>query len=370
VNTPGKRKIGIVTIAPGGGWDTVRKRWEQHFSGLHDDNYEFHFYHIEEYARWIHRRTVAKHRLRSLWYLAAGRAAAKRAVKDGCKTILIDTFHYGVGVPLYKDVRYLVYGDATAKQLTALRPLPSGKWAEKRQLPPSIEFLFKYCYRRLARHGALFLGMSNWYLQGLKSEFGVPDKQLIELPFGLNIQHWKRRNIVSDSSKNGLEVLFIGDPFEDKGGPILQEVAGMDEFSGCTFHFAGRKINFENRGNCRYYRNLKPDSDELLDLFSRCDLMILPTFSDFSPNVAIEALAMSMPVIITDVAAISDIVADGKTGRLLNHPPDKEQVRMKLLEYLNDSELLKNESAAARKRAEDKFDIDKHMRRLYNLLTG
>ena len=370
MSTSIKNKIGIVTIAPGGGWDTVRKRWEQHFSNLHDENYEFHFYHIEEYARWIYRQTVEKHRLRSLWYLAAGRAAAKKAVKDGCKTILIDTFHYGVGVPLYKDVRYLVYGDATAKQLTALRPLPFGKWAEKRQLPPPIESLFGYCTRRLARHGALFLGMSNWYLRGLKEEFGVSDSQLFELPFGLNIQHWTRRNIASDLNKKGLDILFVGDPFEEKGGKILQDTAKMDEFSDCVFHFAGRTIDFPSKGNCCYYRDLKPDSDELLNLFSSCDLMILPTYSDFSPNVAIEALAMSMPVIITDVAAISDIVSDGETGRLLNHPPDKEQVREKLLEYLNNPELLKNESIAARKRAEDKFDIDKHMQRLYNLLTS
>lgn len=261
-----KKKIGIVTIAPGG-WDTVRKRWEQYFSALHDENFEFHFYHIEKYARWIHRQTVEKHRLRSLWYLAAGRAAAKHAAKDGCKTILIDTFHYGVGVPLYKDVRYLVYGDATAKQLTALRPLPFGKWAEKRQLPPPIGFLFGHCTRSLARHGAIFLGMSNWYLHGLKEEFGVSDNQLIELPFGLNIHHWKRRDIASDLNKNGLDILFVGDPFEEKGGHILQEVAKMNEFSECTFHFVGRKVDFEDKDNCRYYRNLKPDSDELLDLF-------------------------------------------------------------------------------------------------------
>ena len=98
--------------------------------------------------------------------------------------------------------------------------------------------------------------------------------------------------------------------------------------------------------------------------------MTLPTYSDFSPNAAIEALAMSMPVIITDVAAISDIVKDGETGRLLSHPPDKEQVRVKLLEYINDPEMLKKESTAARKRAEERFNIDNHMERLYNLLTN
>jgi len=198
----------------------------------------------------------------------------------------------------------------------------------------------------------------------------VPDEQLVELPFGLDIKHWKRQELKADALPNkGFEVLFIGDPFEEKGGYILQEVAKMPEFSKCIFHFVGRTINFEDEDNCRYYNNLKADSSELLQLFSRCDLMVLPTYSDFSPNVAIEAMAMGMPVIITDIAAISDIVKDEETGRLLMHPPDKEQVRENLLEYINNPKILQEESIAARKRAEQKFDIDKHMKRLYKLLT-
>ncbi|MDD5597819.1 MAG: hypothetical protein PHV82_07735, partial [Victivallaceae bacterium] len=231
-------KIGIVTIAPGGGWNTVRQRWEKYFAETRDA--DFRFYHIEEYARGIHRLTVEKHRLRSLWYLAAGRAAAEHAIKDGCETILIDTFHYAAWAPLYKNVRYLMYGDATAKQLTSLRPLASNKNAT---LPKLIEWLYKKGIKRLARHGTVFLGMSNWYLKGLREEFGIPDEQLVELPIGINLKHWKRRE-TETSGKTALDILFIGDPFGEKGGPILQEVAAMSEFSGCIFHFVGRTFNF------------------------------------------------------------------------------------------------------------------------------
>lgn len=360
-----KAKIAIVSIAPGGGWNTVRKRWEKHFSEIKDVH--FRFYHIEEYVRWLHKLTVEKHRLRSLWYLAAGRAAAQQAIKDGCTTILIDTYHYAAWVPIHKDVRYFIYGDATARQLTALRPLKTNKNCK---LPKPIDWLFQKGVERLSRHGATFLGMSKWYLRGLKEESGVPDEQLVELPFGLDVKHWQKQKLNPDAApKKGFEILFVGDPFEEKGGHILQNVAKMPEFSKCTFHFVGRTINFEDDDNCRYYNNLKAESDELLQLFSRCDLMVLPTYSDFSPNVAIEAMAMGMPVIITDVAAVSDIVEDEWTGRLVLYPPDKEQIHTYLLEYFNNAEILREESIAARKRAEDKFDIDTHMERLYNLLT-
>ena len=361
-----QKKIAIVSIAPGGGWNTVRKRWEKHFGKIKDA--DFGFYHIENYARWVHKLTVEKHRLRSLWYLAAGRAAAKQAIKDGYETILIDTYHYAAWAPLCKNVRYFMYGDATARQLTALRPLETNKDAK---LPWFIDWLYRKGIERLSRAATIFLGMSNWYLQGLKEECAVPDEQLVELPFGLDVKHWQKQELKADAlPKKGFEILFLGDPFEEKGGYILQDVAKMSEFSECKFHFVGRTVNFKDEGNCHYYNHLQADSSELLQLFSRCDLMILPTYSDFSPNAAIEALAMSMPVIITDVAAISDIVKDGETGRLLAHPPRKEEVRVKLLEYMNDPELLKKESIAARKRAEEKFNIDIHMERLYNLLTA
>ncbi len=359
------KKIGIVAIAPGGGWNTVRQRWEKHFGEI--EGADFHFYHIEKYARGIHKYTVEKHCLRSLWYIAAGRAAAKHAIKDGCEIILIDTYHYAAWAPLCRNVRYFMYGDATARQLTALRPLKTNR---DNKLPWFIDWIYRKGIARLARHGTIFLGMSSWYLKGLQKESGIPDEQLVELPFGLDIEHWRRQELNADAEpKNGFEFLFIGDPFEEKGGYILQEVAGMPEFSECIFHFVGRTIDFKDKDNCRYYNHLQADSGELLQLFSRCDLMTLPTYSDFSPNVAIEALAMSMPVIITDVAAIPDIVKDGETGRLLKHPPDKGQLRAKLLEYINDEDMLKKESTAARKRAEEKFNIDIHMERLYNLLV-
>lgn len=188
------RKVAIVAIAPGGGWNTVRKRWEKHFGEIKDA--EFHFYHIEEYARRIHKYTVEKHRLRSLWYLAAGRAAAWEAIKDGCETILIDTYHYAAWAPLVKNVRYFMYGDATARQLTALRPLETNK---DNKLPHFIDWLYRKGIARLAGHGTIFLGMSNWYLKGLQEESGVPDEQLVELPFGLDIKHWQRQELNADA---------------------------------------------------------------------------------------------------------------------------------------------------------------------------
>ena len=357
-------------MATAGGWRTVRKRWKNYFAKIND--VDFIFYHIEDYALWIRSQTVEKHRLRTLWYLASGRAAAKHAVRDGCKTILINTFNYAAWMPVCKDVRYFVYGDASTRQMVEQQPFSTNRWSRNRQLPPPVDWLYKTGTKRLVRHGAVFLGMSRWYLHDLKINYGVPDEQLVELPFGVDLKLWRERNMKDTglSAEKGLNILFIGAPFEAKGGTILQEIAEMPEFSSCRFHFIAFGIEFPDNDQCRYYPDLKADSDDLLEVFSLCDIMVLPTYADCSPHVAIEALAMGLPVIITNIGATADIVENGKTGRLITHPPDKEQVREKLLEYMNDKAMLEKESIAARKRAEEKFNIDIHMERLYNLLMG
>jgi glycosyltransferase involved in cell wall biosynthesis len=362
-------KIAIITIAPGGGWNTVRKRWEKHFSTMKEP--EFRFYHIEDYAQLIHRFTVQKHRLRSVWYLIAGRAAARQAIKDGCRTILIDTYHYAMWVPLVKNVKYFVYADATARQFTQLQPMMTNRWSSQGKLPPFIDWIYEKGTRRLAGYGGIFLGMNSWYLKALANEFGVPPEQLIELPFGLDVNLWKRKEItVNKPAEKGINILFVGDPFVGKGGEILRQIAAEPEFSECVFHFAGRTVDFEDEANCRFYNSLKAESEELLNLFSSCDLFVLPTYADCSPNVAVEALAMGLPVIITDIGATSDIVKDNETGRVVPYPPTKEKFRDKILEYMNNPELLKHESAAARKRAVEHFDINNHIRRLQDLLLA
>jgi glycosyltransferase involved in cell wall biosynthesis len=50
------------------------------------------------------------------------------------------------------------------------------------------------------------------------------------------------------------------------------------------------------------------------------DVVVLPTVNDFegTPLAVIEALAANRPVVATDVGAVSEVIRDGETGRLVN----------------------------------------------------
>ena len=336
-----KDKIAVISIQTRGGWGTVRKRWENYFSQRTEA--EFIFYHIEDFCHSIHSMTVQKARCQTLWYLAAGRAAVKKAINDGCSKILMNTYHYAGMLPLKRGVKYYVYGDASARQVVE---------TEGKRLPWIIDFIYKRATVRMGAWGVNFLGMSQWYLNGLKNSFGVPEKQLFEVPMGINLDLWKKQ-LVPSVLKNGakLNILFVGAPFEPKGGLILQEVAKEPEFEDCIFHFVGHQNEFKDSGNCRYYTDLTAESDKLLQVFSLCDLMVMPTLADCSPNVAIEAIAMSLPVVISNIGATSEIVENGVNGYLISYPPDKSKVKRELLKYLEEPEKLAKHAEASRKRA-------------------
>ncbi len=60
------------------------------------------------------------------------------------------------------------------------------------------------------------------------------------------------------------------------------------------------------------------DSDAVAALYSKIDLLVLPTEQEGLPNVVIEAMARNVPVLATPVGGIPDLIKDGETGFLLS----------------------------------------------------
>jgi glycosyltransferase involved in cell wall biosynthesis len=56
---------------------------------------------------------------------------------------------------------------------------------------------------------------------------------------------------------------------------------------------------------------------ELSNIYNRADLFLLPSTEDNLPNTMLEAMACATPVIAFQVGGMTDVIKDGKTGRLL-----------------------------------------------------
>jgi glycosyltransferase involved in cell wall biosynthesis len=360
-----KKKVAIITVYKAG-WKTVRQRWEKFF--VEDDNCQYRFYHLEDYCKLINYITVKLDRFKTLWYITSGRAAVKAAIKDGCTDILINTFHYIPLIPIKKGVRYFVYGDATAIQVAAHQPRPYNRLSAEGKLPNSIDKIYKKGLSKLNKADVFHIGMSNWYLDSLVSDYGVPPEKTAKIPFGLDLNIWKPSEEKTFDPENP-NILFVGAPFAMKGGKMLQELSELGEFANCRWHFVSYDAHFKSDDKRKYYTNITADTPQLLDIYRKCDIMLLPTTADCSPHVAIEAAAMGLAVIITDIGATSEIVADGESGYLVDFPPQKETFAAKLRKYINDPSNLQKHSNAARNKAVNDFDIEKHLQGIKSLIV-
>jgi lipopolysaccharide/colanic/teichoic acid biosynthesis glycosyltransferase len=84
------------------------------------------------------------------------------------------------------------------------------------------------------------------------------------------------------------------------------------------------------------------------------DVVVLPTYREGFPNVPLEAAAMSLPVVATNVEGCVDAVEDGRTG-LLVPPRDAEALARAIRTYLTDPDLRSTHGSHGRARVLEDF---------------
>lgn len=95
-------------------------------------------------------------------------------------------------------------------------------------------------------------------------------------------------------------------------------------------------------------------TDRLDRLLPHADLMVLPSYTEGLPNVALEASAAGVTVVATAVGGTPEVIEDGLNGSLIP-PGDPDQMAEAILNYLRDPLLRKQVGQAGRQRMEDEF---------------
>ena len=96
------------------------------------------------------------------------------------------------------------------------------------------------------------------------------------------------------------------------------------------------------------------------------DVAIVPSvYQDPLPRAVMEAMAMSKPVVAFAMGGISEMIDDGREGRLVSgSPPDIEGLAAACLDYVTHPDLRRRHGAAARARVERDFDARRHAQKL------
>ncbi len=107
-----------------------------------------------------------------------------------------------------------------------------------------------------------------------------------------------------------------------------------------------------------------PDAYRLLPAF---DVFVLPSVKEGFPWALIEAMSAKLPVIATEVGAVTEIVDDHKNG-LLVKPKDPAGLADKIKEVLENDHLRNELGIQAHQTVLFKFELDKMVKRIEDLL--
>jgi glycosyltransferase involved in cell wall biosynthesis len=155
--------------------------------------------------------------------------------------------------------------------------------------------------------------------------------------------------------------LFVGRLTPRKGPDfVVRALAEAEPDVSCVFAGDGpmrteveklaKRLGVEDR--VAFLGNVEPAG--LAPLYANAELLILPTVSDTSPMVVMEAMACGTPVLATSVAGLPSLVEDWETGFLV-HPDNVGELAVALRFLMHDPELRKNMSEKARMRVAERF---------------
>ena len=131
-------------------------------------------------------------------------------------------------------------------------------------------------------------------------------------------------------------LLLIG-PYEDDLDPISDESRVLiEKHHGITT--VGRK-----------------SGDELLAYYAAADCFVMPSYREGFPNTVLEAGAMGLPSIVTDINGSREIIVEGKNGMIV--PPRSKERLFNAMKIMVQSSVDRNKMAGnARKMIADRFE--------------
>jgi glycosyltransferase involved in cell wall biosynthesis len=109
--------------------------------------------------------------------------------------------------------------------------------------------------------------------------------------------------------------------------------------------------------------------DVVMDMYTQATIFVLPCVigpdgaRDGIPTVILEAMAMGLPVVSTDLSGIPEAVVHGTTG-LLVEPEDPKALADALGQLLDDEELRRRMGLEGRRRVVETFDSEINVRKL------
>ena len=209
---------------------------------------------------------------------------------------------------------------------------------------------------------------------------GIPDRSITVIHNGIDTDTWSPGSTPEDlrdalGFKGVFPVIgYVGRvmPEKDLETWILSAATVAEHYPQAQFLLVGDgrdsstleqlndlgvRLGIQDRLNFIGYR------ENLLPVYATMDLFVLSSLREGLPNSVLEAMAMGLPVVSTDVGGTRELVADGETGYIV---PQKDPDRLSeaVLNILSSDQRRLGMGRAGRMRTEEKFSFDRRLRRV------
>ena len=227
-----------------------------------------------------------------------------------------------------------------------------------------------------------------------------PELDLDILPNGLELEPY---NAVAKYASNPVfTILFMGHLIFSKG--FYDLIVGYKQLYGkyndrIALKFAGENVGYSETTleflNGKYYEQFAKhgreidaeiqdfitnaekynahylgfvSGEEKLQTFASADLFVLPSFTEGFSMAVLEAMAAGLPVIVTPVGAMPDVVQDGING-LLTPVGDPEKLAQNIEYFINNPEKAREMGKYNRDYVKRNYDIEVVAERLLAILN-
>ena len=249
-------------------------------------------------------------------------------------------------------------------------------------------------FRRIIRRICLRIDLMLVQSENLKSQFSglIDSHKLRVVPNGVDVSLYRAGTGAGYTEDSAATILFVSSLFPSKGFLDLYEVAKeiVAEGHQISFVFTGEKcasdrnIIFDKDGRAlpilsdSFYESNNSSirftgpiyGKEKVKLMQASDIFVLPSYSESFPTVVLEAMAAGLPLIITPVGALTEILREGENC-LFVQPGNRLKLKELIISLATDKDLRQRMGQANRELVGDKFTKANMQRKFIEVLdTG
>ena len=207
--------------------------------------------------------------------------------------------------------------------------------------------------------------------EGVKSDLqhNITHKPMKVLGYGnvkgIDLNYWQRKTPYANDSADALTFVFVGRIVKDKGmNELVSAFARLNEEfpKTCLILVGGYEENLDP---------IQPHTRKLIDecvsikavgtqtdvrpYYENGDVLVFPSYREGFPNVVIEAGAMGLPSIVTDINGSREIITDKENGLII--PPQDWDALFDAMKWMVEHPVERKEMASkARSMVASRFE--------------